>query len=75
MVYLPEVHLEVIRALKDLSALRAGVRHEAVLVLVAHVAQEGALEVEAAVAGLAAELVAVCRLHHGENVVGIGQPL
>ena len=70
-----EVDLEVVGALEDLSALRARVGHEAALVLVADVAEEGALEVEAAVAALAAELVAVGRLHHREHVVRVGQAL
>jgi hypothetical protein len=71
-----EVHLEVVRPLEDLPALRAGVGHEPALVLVSHVSEQRALEVEAAVAGLAAKfLYAFVRLVEGKDVVRVRDPL
>ncbi len=70
-----QVNLEVVGALKHLSALWARVGDEAALVLVPHVTEKRALEVEAAVARFTAKFVSISRLHHREHVVCICEPL
>jgi len=61
VVDLFQVDLEVVGALEHLAARAAGVGHEPALVLVAHVTEEGALEVEAPAAREAPELEALRR--------------
>lgn len=71
-MYLLEVDLEMIGPLEHLPALGARMRDEAALVLVPDVSEEGALEVEAPVTRLAAELLPLGGLVQGEDVVSVG---
>jgi len=68
------VHLQVVRALEHLPARLAGVRHKAPLVLVAHVTQQRALQIENPRAERALKLGLFRRLTHGVDSVRIGDP-
>ena len=72
IVNLLHVHLQVVRAFEHLAARLAGVGNEAALVLVAHVAQQRALQVEDAGAERALKLGPLRGLTHGVHSVGVG---
>lgn len=69
------VHFQMVSSFEHLAASFAGVRHKSALVLVAHVAQQRALEVKNAGTHRALELGTLGRLAHGVHRVSVGQPL
>ena len=65
----------MVSSFEHLATSFAGVRHKSALVLVAHVAQQRALQVKNAGTHRALELGTLGRLAHGVHRVSVGQPL
>lgn len=75
IVNLLHVHFEVIGPLEHLSARLTGMRHKSSLMLMSHMPQESAFQIENTRAESALELRAVGCLAHGVDGIRVGESL